>query len=153
MRFSSVICGVIASALAGIVVAACSGDGNGNANGEPKCLAKPVNTDCTLAYEPTFDNVWQYTLKVSCATFMCHSGATPTGSMSLEDKDQAYTNLLSKSTTGDPRVSPGDTMCGKALVRLNTKGESYSMPPTHPLPADQLCSINQWIAMGAKKTP
>src|SRR5690242_18761127 len=99
MRFSSAICGVIASALAGVVVAACSGDGNGSGNDEPKCLSKPVNTDCTLGYEPTFANVWQYTLKRTCAAFQCHSGATPKGNMSLEDQSQAYTNLLSKSTT------------------------------------------------------
>lgn len=134
-----------------MVVAACSGDSGSN-SGEPKCLSKPVNTtDCTLKYDPTWDNVWQYTLKPTCAAPQCHSGASPQGNMNLEDKDQAYTNLLAKSTTGDPRVIPGDVMCGKALVRLNTKGESYSMPPPpRSLPDSELCSINKWIAMGAK---
>ncbi len=149
MRFSSAICGVIASALAGIVVAACSGDGNGS--DVPKCLAKPANTDCSLAYEPTFHNVWQYTLKKTCAAVGCHSGSMPMGNMALDVEDQAYTNLMSNASDGERRVIPNDVTCGELVVRLNTKNATYSMPRGTSLPAGELCSIMQWIAMGATK--
>jgi hypothetical protein len=150
MRFSSAICGVIASALAGVVVAACGGDGG--SSDEPTCLSKPVSTDCAPFYEPTFDNVWKNTLKTTCAASGCHSGSQPTGNMALDQEDQAYTNLMATSTTGEPRIKSGDVQCGKVIVRLNTKGKSYSMPPPPTsLSAGELCSIAQWIAKGATR--
>ena len=149
MRFHSAICGVVAAALAGVVAAACSSDGS--SSDEPTCLPQAATTDCTPTYEPTFHNVWETTLKPICAANGCHSGSMPTGNMSLEDEAQAYTNLLMKSSNGEPRVTAGDVKCGKVVVRLNSKNEAYSMPPTMSLPANDLCSIMQWIAMGAKQ--
>lgn len=76
----------------------------------------------------------------------------PTGNMALDNEDQAYTNLISvKSANGEARVNPNDVQCGKVIVRLNSKNESYSMPPGMSLDAGTLCSIDQWIANGAKR--
>lgn len=126
--------------------------GGGNNDGEPTCLAAPVSTSCSALYEPTFDNVWKYTLSTTCAAAGCHSGSMPTGNMALDNEDQAYTNLISvKSANGEARVNPNDVQCGKVIVRLNSKNESYSMPPGMSLDAGTLCSIDQWIANGAKR--
>ncbi|HVW23929.1 MAG TPA: hypothetical protein VHC69_01070 [Polyangiaceae bacterium] len=148
MRFHSAIYGVIAAGLVGVVAAACSG---GNGDDEPACLPQPASTNCTPLYEPTFDNVWLNTLKPTCAAAGCHSGSMPTGDMALDVEDDAYTNLLTKSTTSEPRVTPGDVKCGKVIVRLHTKDQPYSMPRGQMLDDDTLCSITQWIANGAKR--
>ena len=151
MRFDSAICAAIAAALTGVVAAACSGDGNASTGNPPMCLSKAASTDCTLSYDPTFDNVWQYTLKKHCAVTGCHVGPTPTGSIALDVEDQAYTNLMATGTNGEQRIIPNDVTCGDVVVRLNTKNAPYSMPKDTSIPAGDLCSIMQWIAMGAKK--
>lgn len=148
MRFHSAIYGVVAAGFVGVVGTAC---GSGNGDDEPACLPAPASTDCTRLYAPTFDNVWKNTLSTTCAAPGCHSGSMPTGDMALDNEDQAYTNLLTKSTTSEPRVTPNDVKCGKIIVRLHTKGQSYSMPPDQMLDANTLCSITQWIANGAMR--
>jgi hypothetical protein len=149
MRFFTAIRGLAAVALAAL--AAACGSSNASSD-EPTCLPEAVNTNCTALYEPTFDNVFKYTLSTTCAAPSCHSGSQPTGDMALDQIDRAYTNLLSKSTTGDPRITPGDVHCGKLIVRLESKGKSYSMPPPPAMLQDgALCSIAQWIAMGAMR--
>jgi hypothetical protein len=115
------------------------------------CLARPASTDCQLTYEPTFDNVWTYTLSKTCAAPGCHSGSTPTGNMALDNEDQAYANLRANGTNGQPRVIAGDVTCGNVVVRLNTKNEPYSMPRGTSLPSTDLCAIMQWIANGAMR--
>jgi hypothetical protein len=133
----------------GLAAAAC---GSSDGSDEPTCLAKPASTDCTPLYAPTFDNVFNNALSMTCAAAGCHSGSQPKGNMALDQIEQAYTNLLAKSTTGDPRITPGDVTCGKVIVRLESKGKSYSMPPPPAALRDgEVCSIAQWIANGAKR--
>ncbi|HEX4337393.1 MAG TPA: hypothetical protein VH062_15865 [Polyangiaceae bacterium] len=153
MRFYSGVCVLVAVSV-GLVAGACgsSNAGTGSGNDEPKCLAKAADTSCTPLYEPTFDNVFKNTLSTTCAAPGCHSGSQPTGGMALDEIDKAYTNILATSSTLDPRITPGDVTCGKVLVRLESKDKTYSMPPP---PAElrngEVCSIIQWIAMGAKR--
>jgi hypothetical protein len=140
------VCGVFL----GVLASACSSD-NSTTTGEPTCLAEAQSTDCTALYAPTFDAVFANTLSGTCAARECHRAPNPTGNMALDEIETAYTNLLAKSSTGEPRITPGDVKCGKVIVRLETPGESYSMPPGRQLPATELCSIRQWIANGAKR--
>ena len=151
MRFSNELA-ALASVL-GLAAAGCGGGGSGgNANAEPTCLRAPGPRDCTALYTPTFTNVFSQTLQMHCATTRCHVQPTPTGGMALDDIDTAYDNLVNKkSANGETRVAPGDTQCGKVIVRLSTAGESWSMPPGMPLKDFELCSIRQWIANGAMK--
>jgi hypothetical protein len=130
-------------------VAAACGSSNSGPDQGPACLAAPVSTDCTPFYPPTFANVWNQTIVMKCALGGCHKGSDAKAGMDLSNKDNAYTELLTKSTTSEPRVTPGDLKCGKLIVRLDTKGEVYSMPPNNPLDEATLCSIRQWIANGA----
>ena len=147
MRFSRAIFAFLALSV-GYPIGGCS---SGDGNSEPTCLSAAASTSCTPLYTPTFDNVWKNTLSKTCAATDCHSGATPKGNMALDDEDKAYTNLLGKSANGEPRVTAGDVKCGKVIVRTHTKGESYSMPPNLPLGDTELCSLTQWIAMGAMR--
>lgn len=131
-----------------LVAAACSGTDGSNAD-EPTCLAQPASTTCTPEYAPTYDNVFTNTLSKSCGIAGCHAGPDPKGGLELDQKDTARENLLATNPAGEKRVIPGDVKCGKAIVRLETEGASYSMPPANHLRSAQLCSIAQWIAQGA----
>ncbi len=148
MRFLTAFSGLIALSCAALA-AAC---GSSNGSDEPTCLPAPASTTCTPLYEPTFDNVFMNTLSTTCAATGCHSGAQPTGNMALDEIEKAYTNITAKSTTGEPRIEKGNVQCGKVIVRLESKDKSYSMPPQGATLRDgEVCSIAQWIAMGAKR--
>jgi hypothetical protein len=125
--------------------------GSSGGSDEPACLPAPVSTDCTPLYAPTFENVFGQTLSMKCAVSGCHKAPDAKAGMELDNIDTAYTELLTKSTTSEPRVKAGDLQCGKVIVRLDTKGESYSMPPSNPLMETELCSIRKWIAAGATR--
>lgn len=144
MRFDSAICGVVAAALVGTIIAACGSDGSSD-DSVPECLST-APAPCTTLYAPTFDKVWKNTLSMTCAATGCHSGATPQAGMAFDKgQDEAYANLMSNG-----RVRAGDVRCGKATVRLHSQGKSYVMPPPGSnLPSGALCSISQWIANGA----
>jgi hypothetical protein len=134
---------------AGVLVApACSGPAESSP--EPACLAQAATGTCTPQYAPTYDNVFANTLAKHCGIGGCHAGPNPQGGLELDQKDAARANLLAADAAGDKRVIPGDTKCGKAIVRLETVGASYSMPPTGHLDNAELCSIAQWIAQGAQ---
>jgi hypothetical protein len=151
MRFSNELA-ALASMLA-LAAVGCGSDGGGTKT-EPTCLPAPGPRDCTALYQPTFANVFSQTLQMHCATTRCHVQPTPTGGMALDSLDTAYDNLVNKkSANGEPRVKPGDTQCGKVIVRLSSVDEPWSMPPgpgSHLMPSE-LCSIRQWIANGAMK--
>jgi hypothetical protein len=153
--FSSVRVAALMAGL-GIAFAACSSTDGGD--GEPTCLDTAGPLDCTPLYglqsdgsiAPTFEHLYTNTL-ANCAVSGCHSGASPTGGMQLGTIDEAFASLHEKSSTGKPRVTPGDTQCGKVIVRLETVGETYSMPPANHLKDSELCSIRHWIKNGATR--
>lgn len=134
------------------------GSQGGDPGGEPSCLSTPPNLDCNAAYglvngqiAPTFDDLWTRTLQPTCGVAGCHSGPNPQKGLALDVEDTAYTDLLGPSSTGEPRVTPGDTSCGKFMVRLETAGQSWSMPPGNHLDESVLCVIRHWVANGAKR--
>ena len=111
-------------------------------DGPPACVT--VETSCTPLYAPTFDNVFNNTLKGGCGSMIgsCHS-ASGAGKMSLADPAAAYASLL------DGRVTPGDPGCSELIVRTDVSGKSYQMPPSTNLGAAERCSLIQWVAAGA----
>jgi len=146
--------GLCAAALSG----GC-GSKSGDGGGEPSCLASPPNLDCKALYglvngqiAPTFDELWIRTLQPTCGSNpSCHAGPNPQHGLALDVEDTAYKDLLGPSSTGEPRVTPGDTSCGKFMVRLETPGQSWSMPPGSHLDESVLCVIRHWVANGAKR--
>ena len=110
--------------------------------GPPACAA--VETSCTPLYMPTFDNVFNNTLKSGCGSQLgsCHS-AGGAGKMSLADPAAAYASLLAG------RVTAGDPGCSEMIVRTVATGADYQMPPGTALGAAERCSLIQWVAAGA----
>ena len=113
------------------------------ADAPPACIT--VDTTCAPLYAPTFDNVYTMTLKNTCGSdrSSCHSAAGKQGGMSFEDESHAYAALLAG------RVMPGDPGCSKMIVRTDSPGASYQMPPGDPLSEPERCALIQWVQAGA----
>jgi hypothetical protein len=108
---------------------------------------------CGSLYVPTFDNVYKNTLMPHCGSkdASCHSATGHQAGMSFADETTAYTDLLANSTI-DPkraRVVPGDPQCSLMIVRTDSPGADYQMPPGTPLPDTERCALIQWVANGA----
>jgi hypothetical protein len=99
---------------------------------------------------PTFEQVFMRTFEPTCGISGCHALPNPRGGLRLDDADAAHASLLAAGN-GNARVVPGDLRRGKFLVRLETHGESWSMPPGHPLDAPTLCTLRHWVANGAPR--
>lgn len=125
----------LAVAVAGLVGCA--------ADPPPACIA--VDTSCAPAYAPTFDNVYTLTLQDSCASqsASCHSAVGRQGGMSFQDQQHAFDALRAG------RVVPGDPGCSKMIVRTDSPGATYQMPPGDPLSEPVRCALIQWVAAGA----
>jgi hypothetical protein len=109
----------------------------------PSCIT--VDTTCAPLYAPTFDNVYTMTLRDTCGSqrSSCHSAAGKQGGMSFEDKSHAYAALLPS------RVMPGNPGCSKMIVRTDSPGAAYQMPPGDPLSEPERCALIQWVVAGA----
>jgi len=109
----------------------------------PACII--VDTTCAPLYAPTFDNVYTTTLRDTCGSVLasCHSAAGKQGGMSFEDEPHAYDALLAG------RVMPGNPGCSKMVIRTDSPGTGYQMPPGDPLSAAERCALIQWVAAGA----
>jgi len=112
---------------------------------EPPPACVTVDPSCAPLYAPTFDNVYGHTLRDTCgaARSSCHSAAGKQGGMSFEDEAHAYAALLAG------RVTPGDPACSKLIVRTDSPGAGYQMPPGDPLPEPERCALIQWVQAGA----
>jgi len=113
----------------------------------PEC--KVVDTDCAPGYVPTFTNVYNNTLKEGCGSTKsnCHSARNQAGQMSFESQDVAYEALLDATKR---RVVPGDPSCSEMIVRTDSPGEDYQMPPGDPLSVQDRCALIQWVLQGAQ---
>jgi len=126
-----------AAALAAALLGGCATDA------PPTCVT--VDTTCAPLYAPTFDNVYTKTLRDTCgsARSSCHSAAGKQGGMSFEDEAHAYAALLAG------RVVPSDPGCSKMIVRTDSPGAGYQMPPGDPLSEPERCALIQWVQAGA----
>lgn len=133
--------------VAGLVLGALAACGD---SGPPSCIT--VDASCTPRYQPTFDNVYNNTLRESCGSdsVACHSAAGKRGGLSMASADVAFAQL---TAAGEDRVVAGDPACSEIVVRMHGTGESYLMPPGAPLPAADRCAIERWIAEGALRMP
>ncbi len=117
----------------------------------PACLAAPPTVDCRSDFSPTFDEIFDRVLSQTCATAgaSCHGPAGAQGGLAFTDADSAYDQLLGISN-GRARVVPGDPPCSRIMVRLESVGEPWQMPPGGmPIPTGQRCAMRRWIAEGA----
>ncbi len=120
-----------------LACAGCPGDD------PPECIE--VDLTCAPLYVPTFDNVYANTLTDGCGSqrVACHSATGNKGGMSFETPDKAHAALLAG------RVKPGDAACSEMIVRTQSLGESYQMPPGSALSEAERCALVQWVQNGA----
>jgi hypothetical protein len=115
----------------------------------PPPACKVVDTACAPGYVPTFTNVYNNTIKNGCGSTKsnCHSASNKAGGMSFASQDAAYNALLDATKR---RVVPGDPSCSEMIVRTDSPGEDYQMPPGDPLSAQDRCALIQWVLQGAQ---
>lgn len=111
---------------------------------EPPPACKTVDTACAPGYTPTFENVYANTIVPSCGTqnSACHSERGAAGNLSLHDEQTALQQL-------QMRLTPGDASCSELVVRVDSPGEDYQMPPGDPLSPEERCAVLQWVQQGA----
>lgn len=132
----------------------CGGDDDGDAG--KQCLA-PL-PDCTPAYPPSYDAIFDNLLRKSCGSSAtmgsCHYGpevATAKGGLVLSDREMTY-DLLLGAAGGHARVEPGDPECSLLVQRLESDDVAVRMPlGGDPLPANVRCVVRQWIKDGAER--
>jgi hypothetical protein len=106
-----------------------------------------VDTDCLPLYVPTFENVYDNTLRDTCGSTAvgCHSAAGQAGGMSFEDQATAHAELVAG------RVTAGDPGGSEMIVRVASAGADYQMPPRAPAMDDsELCALVLWVQDGAQ---
>jgi hypothetical protein len=121
------------------------------------CLA-PLPDDCTAAYPPSYDAIYDNLLRKSCGSAAtgstCHYGPTPDtaqGGLVLSDRDKTYDYLLG-TLGGRARVIPGDPECSVLVQRLESKDAALRMPRGgDPLPPNVRCVVRKWIESGAER--
>jgi hypothetical protein len=117
----------------------------------PACIK--VDLTCAPGYDPsTFDNVYTNTIGPTCAqSASCHSAAGHMGNLDMSEENLAYQSLLQPSRL-DPkrdRVVPGDAACSLMIVRTDSPGADWQMPPGTALDAPTRCALAKWVACGA----
>lgn len=113
------------------------------------CSPSEANASCTPLYDPTFDQVWEKTLKPTCAASgaSCHSSRGRQGGLAFEDKEESYTLI----TRENGPIVAGDPKCSEVVARIMATSGKVRMPPGRSLDVGEQCSIIQWIANGAKR--
>jgi hypothetical protein len=135
-----------------VLVTACPQDG-GDDDGPVACV--DVDADaCAPLYAPTWDNVFAMTLTPDCATggLSCHASADAQGAaldgLFFADADEARALLLDDRDEST-FVVPGDPSCSQLVARLATDDTIKRMPVGTSLSAEEICSVAQWVQMGA----
>lgn len=111
-----------------------------------------VTAECAPLYQPTFDNVYSTTLQQRCgvAGSACHAREGAQAGLVFADIEESYDMLV--GSNGHPRRVDAEALgCGELLSRLASSDPSRVMPPAAPLSEAELCSITQWVAMGANR--
>jgi hypothetical protein len=110
----------------------------------PACTT--VDTACQPGYVPTFENVYNNTIRLGCGAMMssCHSSVGGDSELSFADRQTAYDQLMQSGV-----VKAGDAACSEMIVRVHGVGEDYQMPPGEALPAPARCALVQWVQQGA----
>lgn len=135
-----------------------NGDGEVTVNEIIAAVNAALN-GCAALPTVTLAQIQQTIFTPLCATVGCHSGPSPTGSLSLED-GQSHGQLVGvapivplAAQAGQLRVDPGHPENSFLLVKVSGTpplGEGSPMPLTGaPLTATQIEMIRDWILEGA----
>jgi hypothetical protein len=127
--------------------------GNGEPSpSRPACLSAVDVDQCSPLYPPEFPELFQNVFSQTCASGggTCHGPNGRQGGLVFADESEAYDLLLGQQGN-KTRVNPGDAACSELIVRLDSVGQSWSMPPGAPLKEGARCSIRRWVALGAPR--
>jgi hypothetical protein len=125
----------------------------------PLNCVQNLSTSCAALYPPTFDNVFTDTLIPKCSTGggSCHTPEGHQAGLSFDpnNENDAYAQLLMASTTfpDRQRVAPGDISCSEMIERIYSTADRWHMPRGSALGPEEECSIVQWVAEGAERSP
>ena len=138
------------SLVVAVASAACGGDDAGSA--APGCVE--VDPQCTPAFDPTWDNVYEFVIGQSCGGsegVACHGGEGKQGGLVLYPQTQAFQELLGGSLGHGARVLPGNAACSVLVERLATTDRSRWMPygAGMRLSERERCAVERWIDQGA----
>jgi hypothetical protein len=120
----------------------------------PPCLATVDVDGCTPLVPPEFPALFTDVFNQSCTSSAtgCHGSEGRQGGLAFVDPDEAYELLLGVGGT-KARLEPGNAACSELIVRLDSPGQPWSMPPGAPLSEGLRCSIRRWVEQGAKRSP
>jgi hypothetical protein len=128
------------------VLAACSSE-----QGQPECIDLPASCNPLYILDGGFQQLFETTLRPKCGEdSACHSAEGRRGGLVFANVDEAYAMLLGQDGN-KMRVTPGDPSCSEVVVRTQSVGESWQMPPGTPLRAEERCVIRQWVEQGAAR--
>ena len=139
---------------------ACDGNGDGTVTiNEIIAAVNAALNGCAALPTVTLAQIQQTIFTPLCATLGCHSGPSPTGSLSLED-GQSHGQLVNvppivtlAAQAGQLRVDPGHPENSFLLVKVSGTpplGEGSPMPLTgNALTPAQIEMIRDWILEGA----
>ena len=140
---------------------ACDANGDGTVTiNEIIAAVNAALNGCVTLPTVTLAEIQQTIFTPRCATAGCHSGARPTGNLSLVD-GASYTQLVNVTPSvqlaaqaGQLRVDPGHPENSFLLVKLSGQppsGEGSPMPLTGAaLTVDEIDMIRNWILEGAQ---
>lgn len=132
-------------------IVSCGDDGGEEAT-QPRCIELPAEP-CNPDYTPTFDRIFDETLKRSCSqTNSCHNAEGRQGGLSFTDIAESHALLLGQ-VDGKARVVPNDAACSELIVRTHEVGKPWQMPPGTELRPGERCALRQWIQNGAPPAP
>ncbi len=119
---------------------------------ESVSCVQALDRDCQPLYEPVFSELFERTLRPTCAqSAFCHSTEGAAGGLSMDDEDVAFELLLAEGGGGPPRVVPDDPECSLLVRRIESRDEDDVMPPGRALSAPERCVVVRWIASGARR--
>jgi hypothetical protein len=121
----------------------------------PQCLGtNQADVACLPLYPAEFPEIFQRTLNATCASagVSCHGQDGKMGGLVFVNMADSYDALLGRTGSAQ-RVMPGDPACSELMVRLDSPGQEWSMPPGTPLDERARCAIRRWIAAGAPPPP
>ncbi len=114
-----------------------------------------LSPSCRPLYDPSFDAIFKNTFGPSCGSSItgssCHSEKGGMGGLILQTADEAYAHLLGQGGARR-RVIPGNPECSMLMEKVASDDPSFRMPPgDQKLSQAERCSIQLWIAEGAKR--
>ena len=114
------------------------------------CLAAAATTFTTrrLSAQPGADVEYardiQPVLRANC--YGCHGPALQNANFRVDRRRDVMPNRVGANGA---RIVPGNATASRLFARISGTGAGLQMPPSGPLPAEQIAIIRNWIEQGA----